>query len=140
MVQSAEDVFRARIAARDEEQRQREIDRVKRETEEAEQAQLFIPELKQAAAEAVKRLRKAGWPDWQGGELKFVYDEDNYQEEKAVWRITNINGSTVFLGSDAKIYVNTSPPETDEVLISGVEWTTCDEVRRLISHLKKIQE
>lgn len=137
MAKSPEEVFRARIAAREEKRRQQEIDENKKAWVEMEQAQLLLPELDQAAAEAVERLQKAGWPDWQGGELRRVPANTGDYQEIAVWRIVSIGTFTTFLGSDGIIYADN---EDEHPLVEGIEWATREEVQRLIRHLEKIQE
>lgn len=141
MAQSAEDVFQARIFEREERERQRKLDRQTKEHELAEQAKLrieeLIPEVSKTAKKALKRLRKAGWPDHEGGELRQVLDEAGDAKQCAVWRLVNLKDTYAFLGSDGIIYYG--QPNVDESLIELI-WESPKELERVIDRIKKIQE
>lgn len=141
MAKSPEDIFRARILEREEQERQRKLERLAKEKEQAEQAQRRIQELvpvvAQASEQALRRLRKAGWPDWQGGELRQVIDETSNVKQRAVWRLVHLNDTYAFLGSDGVIYYG--QPGVNESLIE-IEWESPDELQRVINRINKIQE
>ena len=137
---TAEDIFRARIAVREQRKSQQRKEQARQDQEQKEQRiQELLPALAQAAKEAVKRLEAAGWPDWQGGELRQVLTPKGDMEERAVWQIVQLQYSKAYLGSNGIIYEGGETTNPNQ-LLGEFAWTKPEEVERVIRHLNGIQK
>lgn len=137
---TAEEVFRTRAAEREKSERRRRREQARQEEERKQQRiQELLPLLTQTAEETVKRLEAAGWPDWQGGELRQVLTPKGDMEERAVWQIVQLQYSKAYLGSNGIIYEGGETTNPNQ-LLGEFAWTKPEEVERVIRHLNGIQK